>query len=86
MLWLEVVIGHRDSKWWHIADLFTTSQVDQVELSRQLLLVLEVLLLHVDQEDRVTAGAVLIHVWKPFKNTHNSCLFRKELPNCNIPF
>ena len=62
MLWLEVVIGHSDSKWWHIADLFTTSQVDQVELSRQLLLVLEVLLLHVDQEDRMTAGAVLVHV------------------------
>ena len=76
--------GHGDSKWRHIADLFTTSQVDQVELSRQLLLVLKVLLLHVDQEDRMTAGAVLVHVWKPFKKKHYQQEIIKVLTNYKI--
>ena len=45
-----------------LADLLTAGQVHQVELPAQLLLVLQVLLLHVDQEDAVRPGAVLIHI------------------------
>lgn len=44
--------------------LFTTSQIHQVEFAAQLLLRLSVLLFDVYQEDAVTPGAVLIHVYK----------------------
>lgn len=42
--------------------LFATSQIDQVELSAELLLSLSVLLFDIYQEDAVTPGAVLVHV------------------------
>lgn len=45
-----------------LADLLATGQIDEVELAGELLLVLQVLLLHVDQENGVTARAVLVHV------------------------
>ena len=45
-------------------DLLAAGKVDQVELPRQLLLRLDVLLLDVDEEDAVAAGAVLVHVCK----------------------
>lgn len=45
------------------AHLFATGQINQVEFPAQLLLRLGVLLLDVDQEDAVTPGAVLVHVW-----------------------
>lgn len=44
-------------------DLFTSSQIHQIELPTQLLLRLYILLLDVNQEDAVTARAVLVHVW-----------------------
>lgn len=44
--------------------LLTTSQVHQIEFPTQLLLRLRMLLLDVDQEDAVTARAVLIHVYE----------------------
>ncbi len=43
-------------------DLLAASQIHQVELSTEFLLRLHVLLLDVDQEDAVTARAVLIHI------------------------
>ncbi len=42
-------------------------QIHQIEFPGQLLLVLEVLLLDVDEEDAVAAGAVLVHVWEKRK-------------------
>lgn len=42
--------------------LLTPGEVDQVKLPDQLLLRLHVLLLDVDEEDAVAAGAVLVHV------------------------
>lgn len=46
---------------------FATGQIDKVELAAEFLLCSSVLLLHVDLEDTVTSGAVLIHV---YKSTH----------------
>jgi hypothetical protein len=43
---------------------FATGQIDKVELAAEFLLCSSVLLLHVDLEDTVTSGAVLIHVYK----------------------
>lgn len=43
-------------------DLLASCQVNQVQLSRELHLCLHVLLLDVDEENTVAAGAVLIHV------------------------
>ncbi len=47
-----------------IPNLFASSQINEIKFSGELLLVLQVLLLDVDQEDRVAARAVLIHVCK----------------------
>ena len=44
--------------------LLTASQIHQVELPAELLLRLRVFLLHVDEEDAVAPGAVLVHVWE----------------------
>lgn len=43
--------------------LFTASQIHQVEFAAELLLRLSVLLFDVYQEDAVTPGAVLVHVY-----------------------
>jgi hypothetical protein len=48
----------------YITNLFAASQINEIKLSGKLLLVLQVLLLDVDQEHRVAARAVLIHVCK----------------------
>ena len=37
-------------------------KVDKVKLPTELLLVLQIFLLHIDQEDAVRAGTVLVHV------------------------
>lgn len=44
--------------------LFTASQIHQVEFAAELLLRLSVLLFDVYQEDAVTPGAVLVHVYE----------------------
>ena len=44
------------------ADLLAAGEVDEVELPAELLLRFDVLLLHVDEEDAVTARTVLVHV------------------------
>lgn len=44
--------------------LFTASQIHQVEFAAELLLRLSVLLFDVYQEDAVTPGAVLVHVYR----------------------
>lgn len=48
------------------SNLLTSCQVNQVEFTAELLFCLCVFLLHIDEEDTVTSGAVFIHVW----NTH----------------
>lgn len=48
--------------------LFTASQVHQVEFAAEFLLCLSVLLFDVYQEDAMTPGAVLIHVYQKTNN------------------
>lgn len=50
--------------------LLTASQIHQVEFAAELLLCLSVLLFDVYQEDAVTPGAVLVHVYKETKGGH----------------
>lgn len=50
--------------------LFTASQIHQVEFAAELLLRLSVLLFDVYQEDAVTPGAVLVHVYKETSDGH----------------
>lgn len=57
-----------------------SSQVDQVELASELVSSLSVFLLDVDEEDAVTPGAVLVHVWHTHTHTQILLLFQ-DSPN-----
>ena len=46
-----------------ISYLFTTSQIDQVQFARQLLLTFDILLFDINKEHTVASGTVLVHIY-----------------------
>ena len=58
-----------------------SSQINQVQLAWQLLLILEILLFDIDKENRVTPGTVLVHVCKKKQTYSNGQLKKYNLAN-----
>lgn len=50
----------------------TAGQIDEVELASELVSGLSVFLLDVDEEEAVTPGTVLVHVWHASVQTHTN--------------